>query len=202
MFTCISFVSWLVGCTPVHAATSKESLWCVAQQVWDKDTTTSDDLIGMARCNLMDIVTGLELPLLSPAVDQAVPTADAPGATRTASDGKEHGRLVIEKQSVEFRYFTIGSKIKPALLRYYVEQVWRLPAPEVVISIASACGQQGGYGLDTAIEDKVLLHFHLIPCGRVSVRPCLPACMHACMRACTPFALHGQLCHLALESAV
>ena len=46
VFTCISFVSWLVGCTPVHAATSKESLWCVAQQVWDKDTTTSDDLIG------------------------------------------------------------------------------------------------------------------------------------------------------------
>ena len=157
---------------------------CVAQQVWDKDTTTSDDLIGMARCNLMDIVTGLELPLLSPAIDQAVPTADAPGATRTTSDGKEHGRLVIEKQSVEFRYFTIGSKIKPALLRYYVEQVWRLPAPEVVISIASACGPQGGYGLDTAIEDKVLLHLHLIPCVRVSVRPCLPACLPACLYAC------------------
>ena len=125
-------------------------------EVWDKHKhfhTGQAHRIGVVRCSLFDIHKGAELPL---ELDDA--------ALRKLSHGKllpgaspeqcpNVGTLVVEKQKVEYKYFTLAGQVKPSLLRYYAEHVWNLPTPEVLISIASGLAE---YTLESSIEDKLL----------------------------------------------
>lgn len=84
-------------------------------QVWDHDSFTAHDRIGIARCSLCDIQTGLEIPLM----------ADEQNNCAT------NGVLIFEMCRLELKYFKFGGMANPALIRFYAEHVWNLPKPEV-----------------------------------------------------------------------
>ena len=113
-------------------------------EVWDKDFI-SDDCIGVARLNLQDIKSGLEVPLL-------------PDARRASADPEAYasstlGTLIFEKCHIELKHFKGSGQSNPNLLRYYAHRVWKLPVPDVVISITSGLTD---YNLESSTEDRLL----------------------------------------------
>jgi len=84
-------------------------------QVWDQDSFTAHDRIGIARCSLRDIQTGLEVPLMADEQNHCAP----------------NGVLIFETCRMELKYYKFGGMANPALIRFYAEHVWNLPKPEV-----------------------------------------------------------------------
>ena len=84
-------------------------------QVWDKDSFSEDDRIGVARCSFRDIQSGLEVLLMS----------------KDGGQGAPNGTLIFETCRMELKYYKFGGMANPALLRFYAEHVWNLPKPEV-----------------------------------------------------------------------
>jgi len=100
---------------PRSLAAISLSHYSYGMQVWDKDSFSADDRIGVARCSLREIQSGVEVPLMS----------------EDGSKGAPNGTLIFESCRVELKYYKFGGLANPALLRFYAEHVWNLPKPEV-----------------------------------------------------------------------
>ena len=108
-----------LGCLHAHArrahTTSLYHHHVYGMQVWDHDSFTAHDRIGIARCSLRDIQTGLEIPLMADEQNNCATT----------------GVLIFEMCRLELKYYKFGGMANPALIRFYAEHVWNLPKPEV-----------------------------------------------------------------------
>jgi hypothetical protein len=115
VYCCLSSL----GCLHAHArrahANSLSHHHIYGMQVWDQDSFTAHDRIGIARCSLRDIQTGLEVPLMVDEQNHSAP----------------NGVLIFETCRMELKYYKFGGIANPALIRFYAEHVWNLPKPEV-----------------------------------------------------------------------